>query len=186
MEANRVNDKTRNMVVGLFTSRENAEKAYDDLKDRNYTSDEITVVMTNETRERHFAGDTDHDNDNDTNTEMGNKAMEGAGTGGAIGGVAGGIIGAIAAVGTSLLIPGLGIVILGPLAAGLAGAGAGSITGGLIGALVGSGMSKEKAELYDEGLKEGKIMISVKPHSQQEAVELVNKWREYQAEDIYS
>ena len=43
---------------------------------------------------------------------------------------------AVAAAGTSLAIPGLGVVIAGPLAAALAGAGAGAATGGLLGAQV--------------------------------------------------
>ena len=50
---------------------------------------------------------------------------------------------AVAAVGTTLLIPGLGIVVAGPLAAVIAGAGAGAATGGLIRALVGWNIPEE-------------------------------------------
>ncbi len=59
-------------------------------------------------------------------SELGNKAAEGAGVGGAIGGTVGAIAAAIAAIGTSLVLPGLGLVIAGPIAAALAGAGAGA------------------------------------------------------------
>ena len=48
--------------------------------------------------------------------------------------------GIIAAIGTTLVIPGLGLVIAGPIAAGLAGAGAGSITGTKSMNKAGSGM----------------------------------------------
>mgnify|MGYP003381339126 CR=1 FL=1 len=46
-----------------------------------------------------------------------------------------------------------GIVLAGPIAAGLAGAGAGGITGGLIGALIGSGIPEERAKVYESGVK---------------------------------
>lgn len=169
------------LLVGLFHDRDNAEKAYDDLKDRGYNSDEITVVMSSDARDKYYGND-----ENAAKTEMGNKALEGTGTGAAIGGVLGGIAGAIAALGTNLLIPGLGLIVLGPLAAGLAGAGAGGITGGIIGALVGAGIPEEKAKMVDEGLKNGKILISVKPHNDEDGVELKHKWQEYQAESIQS
>ena len=58
-------------------------------------------------------------------------------------------------LGTSLVIPGLGLIIAGPLAAGLAGAGAGGITGGLIGALVGSGIPEDRAKIYEDGKLNG-------------------------------
>lgn len=45
--------------------------------------------------------------------------MEGAEKGSAIGGIIGAIVGVIAVIGTSVLIQGLGIVIAGPLAAGI-------------------------------------------------------------------
>ena len=51
--------------------------------------------------------------------ELGSKAAEGAGVGGAIGGTVGAILAAIAAVGTTIAIPGLGLVIAGPLAAAI-------------------------------------------------------------------
>ncbi len=176
-------ENNRRVLAGLFSDRDNAEKAYEDLKDCGYEEKDINIVMTSDTRKKHF--DTDgEDNDDSTRTEMGNKAMEGAGKGGAIGGVIGGIGGALAAIGTSLLIPGLGLLIAGPLAAGLAGAGAGSITGGIIGALIGAGIPEDRAKLYDEGLKDGKILLTVKLKNDEDAVSLKNKWLEYQAEEV--
>ena len=172
---------TKSMLIGLFVDKDNAEKAYEDLKDSGYTADEINIVMAKEPRERLYG-----DKDEAAKTEIGNKALEGAGAGGAIGGVIGGIVGAIAAMGTNLLIPGLGFVILGPLAAGLAGAGAGGLTGGIIGALVGAGVPKEKAAIYNEGLNNGKILLSVHPHNMEDTQRLAEKWREYQAEDVHS
>lgn len=164
-------------VTGVFNDKNDAEKAYSDLLERGYTSNEITVLMSDETRDMHFKGE---------DSDLGSKAMEKAGVGSAIGGTAGAIIGAIAAIGTSVAIPGLGLVIAGPLAAGLAGAGAGGLTGGLIGALVGSGIPKEKAEVYENKIKEGGIVLGVTPKSSDERLEIANNWRSnYRGEEIH-
>ena len=50
------------------------------------------------------------------------------------------VLAALTAAGTSIALPGLGLVIAGPLAAAAAGAGAGAATGGLLGALIGWGL----------------------------------------------
>lgn len=126
----------RSWVTGSFADRESADRAYNSALGRGYKSDDINLMMSDDARKRHFS-DADA-----KNTDLGNKALEGAGLGGAIGGATGGIIAAIAAIGTSLVLPGLGLVVAGPIAAGLAGAGAGGLTGGIIGALIGSGIPK--------------------------------------------
>ena len=122
--------KKQQLMTGLFNDRESAENAYQALSSRGYREKDINVVMSDDTRERHFSGPG-------AETELGNKAAEGAGVGGAVGGTVVGIAAAVAAIGSNLVIPGLGLVVAGPLAAGLAGAGAGAGAGGLIGALVG-------------------------------------------------
>lgn len=83
------------------------------------------------------------------------------------------------------MIPGLGLVIAGPIAAGLAGAGAGSITGGIIGALVGSGIPEARAKLYESGIKEGNIVIGVKPRNEEDARYLENNWRSNNGQEIH-
>jgi hypothetical protein len=120
------------LVTGLFRDRDSAEQAYQSVQDRGYTRDDVNLAMSDDTRERYF-------NDDVRVTELGSKAAEGAGVGGAIGGTVGAIAAAIAAVGTTLAVPGLGLVIAGPLAAAVAGAGAGAATGGIVGALIGWG-----------------------------------------------
>jgi hypothetical protein len=101
-------------VSATFADRESAENAFNAVEDRGYTKDDINVVMNKDARKRYF------DNEEEVHTELGSKAMEGAGTGSAIGGTIGAIAGVIAALGTNLLIPGLGLVVAGPIAAGLA------------------------------------------------------------------
>ena len=158
------------MVTGLFKDRESAERAYSSLERRGYGRDDVNLVMSDETRNRHFGEGT-------ADSELGSKALEGAGAGAAIGGTVGATLAAIAAIGTSLVLPGLGLVVAGPLAAGLVGAGAGGITGGLIGALVGYGIPEEHAAEYESGIKEGGIFMGVTPRNQEDAEFFENEWR---------
>ena len=117
---------------------------YGDWGQVSYTADEMNLAMSDDTRKSHFTGTTAG-----KDTELGNKAAEGAAIGGAIGGTIGAIAAAIAAVGNSIALPGLSLVIAGPIAAGLAGAGAGAASGGLIGALVGWNMPEERVKKYE-------------------------------------
>ncbi len=172
------NTHGKRMLTGMFRDRESAERAYNSLHQRGYTQDEINLIMSEETRNKHFKND-------EHKTDLGNKALEGAGTGSAIGGTAGAVIGAIAAIGTSVAIPGLGLLVAGPLAAALAGAGAGGLTGGLIGALIGSGIPEDRAKEYESGVKNGGIVMGVNPRTPEDAEYFENEWKNYKGEHIY-
>jgi hypothetical protein len=165
-------------MTGLFPDRESAESGYRALTERGYTKDDVNLAMSDETRKKHFVAAG-------TETELGNKAAEGAGIGGAIGGTLGAIAAAVAAVGTSIAIPGLGLVIAGPLAAAIAGAGAGAATGGLLGALVGWNMPEERVKRYEEGIKNGGILMGVTPRNQDDATYLHDSWTANRAQDVY-
>lgn len=166
-------------VTGLFHDRASAESAYDVMTRRGYGKDDLSLAMSDETRKRHFHGDSDEQ------TELGTKAAEGAGMGGAIGGALGAALAAIAAVGTSLVIPGLGLVVAGPLAAGLAGAGAGAATGGLVGALIGAGIPEERVTHYEEGIKSGGILMGVKARSSEDARGLEDDWKKSSGHHVF-
>ena len=166
------------MVTGLFPDRDSAESAYQAVAERGYSRDDVNLVMSDEARARHFAG-TDN-----TETELGSKAAQGAGIGGAIGGSLGAVVAAIAAVGTSLVVPGLGLVVAGPLAAAIAGAGAGGATGGIIGALIGYGIPEERVEHYEEGIRKGGILMGVTPRSDDDAMHFENKFKESKGEHV--
>jgi hypothetical protein len=166
------------MVTGLFRDRDSAERAYQSVTERGYDRNDVNLVMSDETRQRHFATGGDQ-------TELGSKAAEGAGIGGAIGGTLGAIAAAVAAVGTSIAIPGLGLVVAGPVAAALAGAGAGAATGGLVGALIGWGIPEERVKRYEQGVKEGGILMGVKPRSAEDAAHFERTWKDYRGEDVY-
>lgn len=150
------------LMTAIFRDRSSAEDAYDALIAHGFSKDDVNLVMSDETRKRNFDNDSPINHDSD----LSDKALEGAGKGSAIGGTLGAIAGAIAAIGTTLAIPGLGLVIAGPVAAALAGAGAGGLTGGLIGALTGAGVSEDRAKEYESGIKEGGIVIGVEPRDE--------------------
>src|SRR5690606_33937912 len=80
----------------------------------------------------------------------------GAATGGVLGGIVGLLVGAAA-----ITIPGIGIVVAGPLAAALGGAGLGAITGGIAGALTSIGVEEDEAQHYQSRYEEGDILIVV-------------------------
>ena len=149
--------RSNRMVTGLFRDRESAERAYGSLSERGYGKDDVNLLMSDDTRKKYFSDDDD--------TEFGTKAWEGAGKGAAIGGGVGTTLGAIAAIGTTLALPGLGLLIAGPIAAALAGGGAGALTGGSIRALVGHGIPEEHAKHYEQGIREGGIVMGVQPRS---------------------
>ena len=167
------------MVTGLFRDRESAERAYGSLETRGYSKDDVNVMMSDDTRKSWFNSDADN------TTGLGDKALEGAGAGSAIGGTVGAVLAAIAAIGSNVVLPGLGLVVAGPLAAALAGAGAGGLTGGLIGALVGSGIPEDRAKEYDEGIRSGGMVMGVNPRSDEDADYFEQEFRNHRGESIY-
>jgi uncharacterized protein YjbJ (UPF0337 family) len=169
--------RSNRMVSGLFRDRESAERAYGSLSERGYGKDDVNLMMSDDTRKKYFSDDDD--------SELGTKAWEGAGKGAAIGGGVGATLAAIAAIGTTLALPGIGLLIAGPIAAGLAGAGAGALSGGLIGALIGHGIPEEHAKHYEQGIREGGIVMGVQPRSDEDADYFEKNWRENRGESIY-
>jgi uncharacterized protein (TIGR02271 family) len=172
--------KRSEVITGMFRDRESAERAYTSLSERGYSKDDINVIMSDETRNKYYPEGSDA-----ADTELGTKALEGTGTGAAIGGTTGAILGAIAAIGTSVALPGLGLLVAGPLAGALVGAGAGGAAGGLIGAMVGSGIPEDRAKEYEAGVKEGGIVMGFNPRSDEDAEYFEREWNTNKAEGVY-
>jgi hypothetical protein len=160
--------ENEHLATRLFTDRTSAEQEYEALVARGYSAKDVNVVMTEEGRKRHFG-------DGAVKTELGNKALEGAGVGGGIGAVAGGTLAAIA-VAATVALPGVGLIVAGPIAAALTGAGAGAVAGGAIGALIGSGIPEERVKEYESGLKEGGIVMGVKPRTPEDRAYFDREW----------
>lgn len=136
-------------VTALFDNRAQADEAVDALIANGFVPEDVSVLMTETTRGREF-GLVDH-----------SKAPEGAALGATTGGIAGAVLAAIAAT-ASLAIPGIGVLVGGPLIAALAGAGAGGAAGTLIGALVGSGIPEHEARFLSTGVQKGGILVGIR------------------------
>jgi hypothetical protein len=102
------------------------------------------------------------------NMEKESKAGDGAAIGSAAGGVLGAIAAGLAAAGT-IVIPGLNLVVYGPLIAAAAGAGVGAAAGGLVGSLVGLGIPEYVAKRYEDEIKDGAVLIVVDAEDSDEA-----------------
>ena len=167
-------------VTGLYPTPEAADRAYQGLTTKHgYKSDDINVLMSEDTRKRHYGDVTPG-----TELSGGTKAAEGLGKGAAIGGGIGAALAALFAVGTSVLIPGLGLVVAGPIAAALAGAGAGGATGGIIGALIGAGIPEDRAREYERGINDGGIVIGTKYRDADHARELEKDYTTYGGSNV--
>lgn len=139
-------DTTGRTVVGMFTNRPDAEAAIRELKAAGFGDDRIGVALQ------------DRDEQRDPTETTGHDAAAGAATGAVSGGLVGGLIGLLG----SLLIPGVGpIVVGGVLASTLTGVGIGAATGGIIGALVALGVPEVDARHFDEGLRSGRTLVTV-------------------------
>ena len=135
-------------ITAVFNTRFESEAALRKLEQAGFNKDQVTMLITEETRGKHFGIDE------------GNKSDQAAAVGAAIGGLTGALYLALASAGT-LFIPGLNIVVSGALVGALAGLGAGGATGGLIGGLVGLGIPEHEAKLYEDAIRKGAILIAV-------------------------
>ena len=173
-------DDNQHLVTGLYDTPDTASKAYGELTTKHgYRPDDISVVMSDETRKKHFA-----DVKPGAEFKERTKAAEGAGVGGGIGMSVGAALGALVAAATAIAIPGLGLVVAGPLAGAIAGAGAGAATGGLVGALIGAGIPEERAAEYESGIKRGGILLGTRARDVDHARSLERDFSEYGASDI--
>ena len=109
-------------VSGIY-GPEAARTAYDTIADRyGYGPDDVNIAMSDETRRRYFADET-----------PASRAAEGAGKGGGIGIGVGAALGAIVATASAISVPGLGLIVAGPIAGAIAGAGTGAAAGTVLG-----------------------------------------------------
>lgn len=165
-------------LSATFDDRKSVEQAYNSILQRGYKREDISLMMSENVRNTQFLEEIEE-------SETGTKAMEGAGIGSTIGGITFGIIAAISAIGTSIALPGFGIVVAGPILLGLAGAGAGGAAGTIIGALIGSGIPEQKAKSYEEDLKNGSIVLGVVPRNEADAEFFENEWKALKARNIH-
>ena len=167
------------MVTGLFKDSKSVERAYQSVAQRGYAIGDINVVMSDDTRKKYFSDDRHVKN------EQGSKAAEGGGLGGLTGGGIGILIPVLAA-GAVLALPGLSLILAGPIAAALAGAGAAGLAVGLIGALSDWGIPEDRVQQYQAGINDGGILMGVKPRSDKDARYIEKQWKASGGQHVYS
>lgn len=130
-------------VLSIFPDRNAAESAVQELRNQGFER-EISIVARDQGRQQ-----------NDQSSALGGDSItDGTATGGALGGLAGLAMGAGA-----LAIPGVGpLVAAGPIAAALSGA----ATGGIAGGLVDWGIPENRGKFYEDQIKQGHTMVSVR------------------------
>jgi uncharacterized membrane protein len=142
--------QTRDTVVAVFDERDDAEDAIKALKSAGFREEDIGLVARN----RDEAGVPARDDDT--------KAGEGAATGAVVGGLVGGLSGLLAGIG-ALSIPIIGpVVAAGAFASALVGVVAGAGIGAIAGALIGMGIPEEEANWYEERVRGGAWLVTVK------------------------
>lgn len=150
------------VITSTFKTREAAEVALRRLETLGINDSQISVIVSENTRETAFDFKRD------------NKSDEGIAYGGVAGGLVGAVLGALLTAG-AIAVPAAGIVISGWLVAGAAGAGAGALTGGFVGGLIGTAIPEYEAKLYEGAIKDGAILLAVrsKDHEQTKLVRTV-------------
>jgi hypothetical protein len=153
-------------ITRLYDNYADGERAVRRLEEAGVSHSDISIIANNS--DNWYSQDRDGrkvDRDRDGVDDR----AEDAGKGAAVGGTLGGLAGLLAGLGM-LAIPGLGPVIAaGWLASTAAGAAAGAAAGGIVGALTESGMSREEASQYAEGVRRGGTLVSVKVQEQDRA-----------------
>ena len=143
----------------MYFDRDTAAGAVDRLHGLGYGRDDISVMMDDKTREKAFSATVNA------------KGSEGVAAGATIGGVLGAIVAGLTATGSVAAIAGTGglatPLVVGPLAAALAGLGVGAAGGGIVGGLIGVGIGEKRAKEYEKGLREGGIIVAVRPKSKE-------------------
>jgi hypothetical protein len=137
-----------NHVVGVYETEVQAIEAVEQLKNKGYTIDEVSIMA----KDPQKLTETAEEISPSTKDGM----IAGAAAGGAIG-LTGLFLGL-----SALAVPGIGpIIAAGPIISTLGGAAAGAASGagGIKNALIETGISEEEAERYTDDVKDGKILV---------------------------
>lgn len=173
------------MITGLFGNRAAAERAFQTVVARGYDAADISVVMSDATRQRNFPDqDADDSALSSAATQGRNQAAEGPEPGGPATGTMATIAPAVAAAGTLMLIPGL--VFAGPIVIALAAAGAVGVAGGLVGALAHWGIPTSRVEEYERSIRDGGIVLGVKPRNADDARYFETQWKSSGGQQVHS
>lgn len=131
--------------AGVFDDVDAARQAVHGLLEAGFTKEQINVVCSDETKERHFQ-EFEHQEPAGTYTP----------TATIVGGTIGAALGGIAVVASAAVTGSLTLWAAGPITAW-----AGGVAGGLVGAMMTRGVEKEIADFYQQAVVSGQILVAV-------------------------
>lgn len=146
----------KEIVAGIFSDKESLGKAFLDLKKSGYSAEEINVVMSRDTKLQYFGKDENR------------LSFDGAKN-----------------TRLNLWNSDSGLVAAGPIISTLKSAYM-SEKAAIRAALIGAGIPVEQATKCNDGLKNGKILLTVNPKNDDELEYISYKWNQYSAEEVYS
>jgi hypothetical protein len=136
--------------AGVFSNVEDATRAVHDLLGAGFTKEHITVLCSDETKERYFR-EFEHQDPAGTYTP----------TAAVVGGTIGAALGGVSVIATALATGSLALWAAGPITAW-----AGGVAGGLVGAMMTRGVEKELANFYQQAVIEGQILVAAEDHGE--------------------
>ncbi|HEX8923390.1 MAG TPA: DUF1269 domain-containing protein [Patescibacteria group bacterium] len=146
------------LVAGLFHDSESAGRAVAELKQQGFTQD-MSVISR------------DYDDPEGKIHNVKHDVSQGAKGGAVFGAAAAGITALIAGL-SSITIPGLGLIVAGPLASVLTAAAGGAAAGGVVGALADYGIPDTQAKEFQQGILAGDVVVAVSTdHDKEQQVE---------------
>jgi hypothetical protein len=134
-----------NLIVGVFSTLIDAESAVEQLKRRGLSTDDVTVISSNDVVRQYFkeyCPDVDPE-------DWKSAAVLGGSTGAVLAGL----------TSVAALVTGAGIPVV--VAGGLASFITGGIVGGLAGAMTERGFETEAADYYELAVADGKTLVAV-------------------------
>lgn len=144
------------IVIGTFNSRQDAERAADQLQRSGFGRDSVSLVSRDQGNNANQG-----QQDNRNQAMMSGNTTDGTMWGAGIGAGAG-----LLASAGALAIPGIGpLLAVGPLAATLSGA----VTGGLAGGLIDWGLPEDRGQFYEQEVKQGRVLCMCRCEDDQAA-----------------
>jgi hypothetical protein len=137
-------------IAGVFDNKIMADQAVAELLNAGFTKDDISLIMTENTKNTLFSSTDDE----------ANRTAKGASTGAALGGALGALVAGLTTAG-ALVTGGGALLISGPIVAVLSGLGAGAVAGGFAGALIQAGFAADEANRFEKELERGKSVVLV-------------------------
>lgn len=137
--------RERPVRAAVFVSLAETRHVVESLRNAGFSDDEITVVCSDETKEKYFR-ELEHQRPAGANTPL-------AAT---VGGVIGATLFGLTTVGVGVATGGVPLLV-----AGGWGIWTGGVLGGFVGAMLTRGIEKEAANYYDQAVMRGEILVAV-------------------------